>query len=68
MTITSPYGDHLPIFPTLYGKLSEDRLERIVERLVDRADHHFLAGRATQAQYDAWMKALDRWIAYGIRD
>lgn len=54
----SPYGGYLPIFPTLYGA-TEDKVERVVEQLTNRADAHFMAGRATQAQYDDWTKALD---------
>jgi hypothetical protein len=41
----------------------EEQRERAVERLVDSADRVFLAGRATQAQYDAWNRALDKWAA-----
>lgn len=58
----SPYGLHLPIFPCLdYRPITEDRIERVVERLVDRADAALLDGRATQRQYDAWQKALRDW-------
>lgn len=61
----TPYGRHLPLFPTLYSRpdfpLTEDRIEREVERLVDRADAAFMAGKATQAEYDAWNIALNRW-------
>lgn len=59
------YGD-LPVFPTLYGMVTEERIERNVERLMDSADHLFMAGKATQAQYDAWVKALDAWAAAQI--
>jgi len=61
MTIHSPYGEHLPIFPVLYPPTSEDQIERIAERLMDRADKELMRGNATQAQYDAWIKALDAW-------
>lgn len=58
------YGP-LPMFPVLYHRpdypLSEDRIEREAERLIDRADAAFLAGRATQEQYDLWNIALNRW-------
>jgi hypothetical protein len=57
----SPYGDHLPMFPTFYDRPSEDKLERTIERLTDRADAAFMAGKATQAQYDAWTRALSNW-------
>lgn len=59
--LESPYGLHLPIFPCFYDKPSENRLEAVVSRLMDRADSALLSGNATQAQYDAWIKALDRW-------
>jgi hypothetical protein len=59
--LESPYGLHLPIFPCFYDKPSEDRLETVVSRLMDRADSALLSGKATQAQYDAWTRALDRW-------
>lgn len=65
MTVYSPYGKHLPMFPTLYSlpdyPLTDERVEREVERLVDRADKAFLAGKATQEQYDLWSIALTRW-------
>lgn len=57
---TDQYGS-LPMFPALYGDVSEERIERAVERIIDVADHVFLNGGATQAQYDAWMRALDAW-------
>lgn len=62
----NPYGAHLPIFPTFFptpgNSLTEDRIERTVERLVDKADAAFIAGKATQAQYDRWNVALNAWI------
>ena len=61
--LESPYGDYLPIFPTFYNRPTEERLEREIQRLYDRADAHLMAGRATQEQYDAWSKALDRWAS-----
>lgn len=61
----APYGMHLPIFTFFYETpsrpLTEARIEREAERLMDAADRAYLAGKATQAQYDAWVKALDRW-------
>ncbi|MCP3472340.1 hypothetical protein NLM33_18660 [Bradyrhizobium sp. CCGUVB1N3] len=47
--LDSPYGMHLPIFPACdIDKPTEDRLERIIERLMDRADKALLSGKATQ--------------------
>jgi len=58
----SPYGQHLPIFPCLdYYYITEERIERAVERLVNRADRAYMDGKATQEQYDAWQRALNRW-------
>ena len=60
--LDSPYGMHLPIFPACdIDKPTEDRLERIIERLMDRTDKALLSGKATQVQYDAWIKALNNW-------
>jgi hypothetical protein len=57
----SPYGSNLPVFPCFYDRPTEDRLERVVERLMDRADNSLMTGKATQSQYDAWVAALSRW-------
>ncbi len=61
LMLESPYGLPLPIFPCFYDKPSEDRLERVVSRLMNRADSALLSGKATQLQYDAWIKALNHW-------
>jgi hypothetical protein len=53
LMLESPYSLHLPIFPCFYDKPSEDRLEAVVSRLMDRADSALLSGKATQVQYDA---------------
>ena len=58
---SQPYGMHLPIFCTFYDAPTEDRLERVIERYVDRADSAFIAGLATEVQYTAWYVALDAW-------
>lgn len=58
----SPYGMHLPIFPCLdYLPITEDRIERTLERLFDRADNALMTGQATQEQYDAWSKRAGEW-------
>ncbi len=60
--LKSRYGDHLPIFPCLdYAPLSEERIESVCERLVDRADKELSSGRATIGEYDYWSAALDDW-------
>jgi hypothetical protein len=63
----APYGRHLPLFPWFKQAPTEETLEREVERLVNVADAHFMAGRATQEQYDGWVRALDTWSAGIIR-
>lgn len=70
----SPYGNYLPIFPCLgfnaeclvnfaapWGPVTEERIERVVERLVNRADRDLMNGAATQEQYDLWVQALKHW-------
>lgn len=61
-----PYGEHMPLFPTLYSwpsnPLTEGRIESVVERLADFADKVFLDGRATSEQYERWQIALNSWV------
>ena len=63
----NPYGDHLPIFPLLRHEVHGgdtarvERIEITVQRLVDRADKAYMAGRATTDEYDAWYSALNLW-------
>lgn len=60
--MNSLYGQHLPIFPHLgYDVITEERIERAVEHLYNRADRSLMNGKATQEQYDAWSSALSRW-------
>lgn len=62
----NPYGLHLPLFPMLYSwasnPITEDRIERTVERVIDRADIALMEGKATQDQYDRWNVALNSWV------
>ena len=48
----------LPIFPALYGEVTEDRIERFVERMYDIGDKILMQGDATQEQYDEWSAML----------
>jgi hypothetical protein len=41
--------------------MTEDQIERMVEKMVDRADALFMSGRLTQAQYDARMAEIAQW-------
>ena len=59
--IIEPYGRHLPIFPTIYDPIPESQLERLIERLMDRADQALLTNKATETQYNSWIKALNSW-------
>jgi hypothetical protein len=54
------YGK-LPLFPSVYAPVTEERVERMVERMMDIGDAIFMRGDATQAQYDAWVVQLDRY-------
>lgn len=53
----------LPSLPArLAGMMmNEDQLERLIERLVNRADATLMANHVTQAAYDQWMKDLNAW-------
>jgi len=48
----------LPIFPALYGDVTENRIERFVERMYDIGDKILMQGDATQEQYDEWSDML----------
>lgn len=41
--------------------LTEDQIERHVERMIDRLDVRFVRGALTQAEYDLRMRAIDDW-------
>ena len=61
MTADSDLYGPLPMFPSLYGRVTEDRIERAVERLYDCADALLMSSKVSQAQYDAWSKAVSDW-------
>jgi len=42
-------------------RMSEDEVERRVERMVDALDRRFLTSKMDQAQYDAEMAKIDAW-------
>lgn len=41
--------------------MSEDQIERHVERSIDRYDAAFLSGKIDQAAYDALMREINVW-------
>jgi hypothetical protein len=41
--------------------MTEDQIERIVERATDKLDADLMSGKLTQATYDAEVVALDKW-------
>lgn len=41
--------------------LTEDQIERKVERMIDALDKSFMNGDMTQEQYDTEMKSIDDW-------
>lgn len=42
--------------------MTEDQIERAVERKTDIADHRLMAGECTQAEYDQHMGQINEWI------
>lgn len=43
--------------------LTEEQIERMVERQIDRLDRHLLSNQISQEQYDRDIVALDRWAS-----
>jgi hypothetical protein len=41
--------------------LTEDQVERAIERQVDAADRAFMAGRISQVDYDKLIRDIDAW-------
>lgn len=50
---------HPPGTPTM--PLTEDQIERVVEKRTDTMDSEFMDGRMTREDYDANCKALSAW-------
>lgn len=59
--MTSPYGDHLPIFPLLPKPVTDADIARVVGKLLARAELARLQQKATGAQFAKWRKRLDEW-------
>ena len=41
--------------------MTEEQIERRVEKMVDHLDRVFLSGAMSQADYDEEMRSLDEW-------
>lgn len=51
----------LPSFPSLTGKLTDERIERTAERLMGVADIALTSGVARPDAYDDWCRRLHIW-------
>ena len=47
--------------------MTEDQIERQVERMVDRLDQAYLATRMTQEAYGEGLKRIDAWAKAQLR-
>jgi hypothetical protein len=47
--------------------MTEDQIERQVERAMDRLDAQLLSGKLTQAEYDREVSTLDKWAQQQAR-
>jgi hypothetical protein len=50
-------GDHM----------TEDQIERRVERFIDKIDHAFLIGELSQSEYDELTRRISRWADVELR-
>jgi hypothetical protein len=48
-------------------RLTEDQIERRVERAMDALDARLMAGSLTQAEYDHEVMILDKWASQQYR-
>ena len=46
---------------TFQNAMTEEQIERIVERTIDRLDRHLLSNQITQDQYDRDIALADAW-------
>jgi hypothetical protein len=47
--------------------MTEDKIERRVERAMDRLDARLMSGRLSQAEYDREVVILDKWASQQYR-
>jgi hypothetical protein len=57
------HGFHWPMLPQGFRneELTEDRIERMVESLIDRADAILMSGACSQKDYDLRIRSIDCW-------
>jgi hypothetical protein len=47
--------------------MTEDMIETVAEKAMDRLDRQLLSGDLTQADYDRTVKSLDDWVRSRLR-
>lgn len=51
-----------PMLPTFFAeRITEDSFERMIEKRIDAADALLMAGKVSQADYDARMRQISTW-------
>lgn len=45
----------------IYEKLTEEQIETIIERQMDKLDNKLMSGKLTQAEYDHEVMVMDKW-------
>lgn len=48
--------------------MTEEQIERRVEKMVDHLDRVFLAGGMSQGDYDKAMRELDQWASAKLKE
>lgn len=51
----------LPNFPEINERITEEQLERIIEKLIDAADKLLMNNSVNQEEYNEWFKQLRKW-------
>ena len=46
-----------------YEKLTEEQIEAIVEREIDKLDNMLMSGKLTQSEYDHEVMIVDKWAS-----
>ena len=50
-----------------FTSLSEQQVEAIVEKQMDRLDKQFMSGKLSQQEYDREVAALDKWASQQVQ-